>query len=37
MINIDFGNIDEEIIYDLFKVEGNEADALNVFVNKKVQ
>ena len=29
MINIDFGNIDEEIIYNLFKVEGNEAEALD--------
>ena len=29
MIKIDFGNIDEEIIYKLFEVEGNEAEALN--------
>jgi len=29
LINIDFGNIDEEIIYNLFKVEGNEAEALD--------
>ena len=29
MINIDFGNIDDEIVYKLFEVDGNEADALN--------
>ena len=29
MINIDFGKIDEEIVYKLFEVEGNEAEALN--------
>jgi len=29
LINIDFGNIDDEIVYKLFEVEGNEAEALN--------
>ena len=29
MVKIDFGNIDEEIVYKLFDVEGNEAEALN--------
>jgi hypothetical protein len=29
LINIDFGNIDDEIIYKLFEVDGNEAEALN--------
>ena len=29
LINIDFGNIDDEIIYETFKVEGSEAEALN--------
>ena len=29
MINIDFDNIDDEIIYKLFDVAGNEAEALN--------
>jgi hypothetical protein len=29
LINIDFSNIDEEIVYKLFEVEGNEAEALN--------
>lgn len=29
MIKIDFGNIDDEIIYQLFGVEGNESEALN--------
>ena len=29
MINIDFGNINDEIIYKLFNVEGNESEALN--------
>ena len=29
MYNIDFNNINDEIVYDLFSVEGNEAEALN--------
>ena len=29
MINIDFGNIDDEIVYNLFEVDGNEAEALS--------
>ena len=29
MISIDLDNINDEIIYDLFKVEGNEHEALN--------
>lgn len=29
MIKIDFGNIDEDIVYTLFNVEGNESEALN--------
>ena len=29
MINIDFDNINDELVYDVFGVEGNEADALN--------
>ena len=29
MIKIDFENIDEEMVYKLFDVEGNEAEALN--------
>jgi len=29
MINIDFENISDEIVYKLFNVDGNEADALN--------
>ena len=29
LITIDFGNIDDEVVYKLFKVEGNEAEALN--------
>lgn len=29
MINIDFDNINDEIIYKLFNVDGNEAEALN--------
>lgn len=28
-INIDFDNISDELIYKIFEVEGNEADALN--------
>ncbi len=29
MINIDFNNINDEIVYEAFHVEGNEAKALN--------
>jgi hypothetical protein len=29
LINIDFNNINDEIVYKLFNVEGNEADALS--------
>jgi len=29
MMNIDFDNIRDELIYELFKVDGNEAEALN--------
>lgn len=29
MIKIDFGNINDDIIYQLFGVEGNESEALN--------
>lgn len=29
MINIDFDNINDELVYEAFGVEGNEADALN--------
>lgn len=29
MINIDFDNISDEIVYKLFEVEGNESEALN--------
>ena len=29
MINIDFNNINDEIVYEAFHVEGNEAEALN--------
>ena len=29
MITIDFENIDEGVVYNLFNVDGNEADALN--------
>lgn len=29
MIKIDFSNIDDEIVYKLFNVDGNEAEALN--------
>ena len=29
MINIDLDNINDEIIYELFKVDGNESEALN--------
>lgn len=29
MINIDFDNINDELVYEAFSVEGNEADALN--------
>ena len=29
MYNIDFNNISDEIVYEIFKVEGNEAEALN--------
>ena len=29
MIKIDFENIDEGVVYNLFKVDGNEAEALN--------
>ena len=29
MINIDFNNINDKIIYEAFHVEGNEAEALN--------
>ena len=29
MYNIDFNNINDEIVYKLFKVEGNESEALN--------
>lgn len=29
MKDIDFNNINDEIIYDVFQVEGNESDALN--------
>ncbi|MDR1702371.1 MAG: hypothetical protein LBR56_06320 [Sporomusaceae bacterium] len=29
MINIDFDNITDELIYEIFKVEGNESEALN--------
>ena len=29
MINIDFGNINEKIVYETFGVDGNETEALN--------
>jgi hypothetical protein len=29
LINIDFDNINDELVYEAFNVEGNEADALN--------
>lgn len=29
MINIDFNNINDEIVYEAFHVDGNEAEALN--------
>ena len=29
MINIDFSNIDEEIVYKIFEVDGKEGEALN--------
>jgi len=29
LYNIDFNNINDEIVYKLFKVEGNESEALN--------
>lgn len=29
MINIDFNNINDAIVYEVFHVEGNEAEALN--------
>ncbi len=29
MIHIDFSNINDEIVYEAFHVDGNEADALN--------
>ena len=29
MVDIDFNNISDEIIYDIFQVEGNESEALN--------
>ena len=29
MFNIDFDNINDDLVYDAFGVEGNEADALN--------
>lgn len=29
MINIDFYNIDDELVYEIFLVEGNEADLFN--------
>ncbi len=29
MVNIDFDNISDELVYKLFEVEGNEAEALN--------
>lgn len=29
MVNIDFNNINDAIVYDAFHVEGNEAEALN--------
>lgn len=29
MINIDFNNINDEIVYEAFQVDGNEAEALN--------
>ena len=29
MINIDFDNINEELVYEAFSVDGNEAEALN--------
>ena len=29
MVDIDFNNISDEIIYEVFQVEGNESEALN--------
>ena len=29
MVNIDFDNISDELVYNIFDVEGNEAEALN--------